>query len=38
MIMHFIHILQHYVIEIAPSLGLGLLLSGIIHEFLHNLG
>jgi len=34
MIIHFLHTLQHYVIEIAPSLVLGLLLSGIIHEFI----
>lgn len=33
MIIHFLHTLQYYVIEIAPSLVLGLLLSGIIHEF-----
>lgn len=33
MIIQFFYTIQHYVIEIAPSLVLGLLLSGIIHEF-----
>lgn len=33
MILHFLHTLLHYVVEVAPSLALGLLLSGIIHEF-----
>lgn len=33
MITHFVHTLQHYVIEIAPSVVFGFLLSGIIHEF-----
>jgi len=33
MIIHFFYTLQHYLTEIVPSLVLGLLLSGIIHEF-----
>jgi uncharacterized membrane protein YraQ (UPF0718 family) len=33
MIIGFLHTFQHYTIEVAPSLVLGLLLSGVIHEF-----
>lgn len=33
MIIQFLYTLQHYVIEVAPSLALGLFLSGVIHEF-----
>lgn len=33
MILNFFYTLQHYVVEIAPSIALGLLLSGVIHEF-----
>lgn len=34
MILNFFHTLQHYIIEVAPSLALGLFLSGVIHEFM----
>lgn len=33
MFTNFLHTLQHYAIELVPSLAFGLLLSGIIHEF-----
>lgn len=33
MILNFFNTLQHYIVEVAPSLALGLFLSGIIHEF-----
>ena len=33
MILAFLHNFQHYLVEVLPALALGLLLSGIIHEF-----
>ncbi|MBN1384765.1 MAG: permease [Elusimicrobia bacterium] len=33
MIIDFLYTLKHYIIEIAPSLAIGFLLSGVIHEF-----
>jgi len=34
MILNFFYTLLHYVVEIAPSLAIGFLLSGLIHEFI----
>ncbi|PJA62433.1 MAG: hypothetical protein CO162_01140, partial [bacterium (Candidatus Ratteibacteria) CG_4_9_14_3_um_filter_41_21] len=33
MILNFLSTLQHYIIEIAPSVVIGFFLSGVIHEF-----